>query len=71
MENNATLVIRNMIYKGVQYKAPNEYLFLDQKRKMNVIQKIKKSIAKLEIKPEDLEFVTACLIRELQNVGQN
>ena len=43
----------------MEYKAPSEYLFLDQKRKINVIQKIKKNIAKLEIKPEDLGFVTA------------
>lgn len=53
------VIIWNMISKGVQYKAPAEYLFLDQKRKNNVIQKIKKNIAKLEIKPEDLGFVTA------------
>jgi len=52
------VIIWNMISKGVQYKAPTEYLFLDQKRKNNVIQKIKKNIAKLEIKPEDLGFVT-------------
>ena len=38
-----TVIIWNMISKGVQYKAPTEYLFLDQKRKNNVIQKIKKT----------------------------
>jgi len=53
------VIIWNMVSKRMEYKAPSEYLFLDQKRKMNVIQKIKKNIAKLEIKPEDLGFVTA------------
>ena len=53
------VIIWNMISKRVQYKAPTEYLFLDQKRKFNVIQKIKKNIAKLELKPEDVGFVTA------------
>jgi transposase len=53
------VIIWNMISKRVQYKAPIEYFFLDQKRKFNVIQKIKKNIAKLELKPEDVGFVTA------------
>ena len=53
------VIIWNMISKRVQYKAPTDYLFLDQKRKFNVIQKIKKNIAKLELKPEDVGFVTA------------
>ena len=53
------VIIWNMISKKVEYKAPTEYLFLDQKRKFNVIQKIKKNIAKLELKPEDVGFVTA------------
>ena len=53
------VIIWNMISKRVEYKAPTEYLFLDQKRKFNVIQKIKKNIAKLELKPEDVGFVTA------------
>ena len=52
------VIIWNMISKKVEYKPLIEYLFLDQKRKNNVIQKIKKNIAKLEIKPEDLGFAT-------------
>ncbi len=39
------------------YTPPTEYLFLDQKRKAKVIVKIKKNIAKLDLKPEDIGFV--------------
>ncbi len=53
------VIIWNMISKKVAYTPPTEYLFLDQKRKMKVIDKIKKNIAKLELKPEDVGFATA------------
>ncbi len=53
------VIIWNMISKKVAYTPPTEYLFLDQKRKMRVIDKIKKNIAKLELKPEDVGFATA------------
>lgn len=53
------VIIWNMISKRVEYKAPTEYLFLDQKRKLRLVQNIKKNIAKFEIKPEDIGFVTA------------
>jgi transposase len=46
-----------MISKKIAYNPPTEYLFLDQKRKARVIDKIKKNIAKLELKPEDVGFV--------------
>jgi len=39
-----------MITNKVAYKAPTEYLFIDQKRKQKVIAKIKKNIAKFDIK---------------------
>lgn len=51
------VIIWNMISKNIAYTPPTEYLFLDQKRKMRVIDKIKKNIAKLELKPEDVGFV--------------
>ena len=35
-----------------------EYLFLDQKRKLKLVQKIKRNIAKFELKPEDVGFIT-------------
>jgi transposase len=46
-----------MIKNKMQYKPPTEYLFLDQKRKMKLITRIKKSITKFELKPEDVGFV--------------
>ncbi|MDP3667803.1 MAG: transposase [Sediminibacterium sp.] len=52
------VIIWNMISKKIPYRPPTEYLFLDQKRKMKVIEKIRKNIAKLEQKPADVGFVT-------------
>jgi transposase len=52
------VILWNMITKGVQYNPPLEYLFLDQKRKLRLVQKIKKNIAKFELKPEDVGFAT-------------
>ena len=45
-----------MITKKVQYKPPTEYLFLDKKRKLKVMKRIKINIAKFELKPEDVGF---------------
>lgn len=52
------VIIWNMITKKIPYTPPIEYLFLDQKRKIKVIEKIKRNIAKLELKPADVGFVT-------------
>jgi len=49
-------IIWTMVTKKVPYKPPTEYLFLDQKRKLKVMQRIKKNIAKFDIKPEDVGF---------------
>lgn len=50
------VIIWTMITKKVQYQPPTEYLFLDQKRKMGIAKRIKKSIAKFDLKPEDVGF---------------
>ncbi|HOZ96416.1 MAG TPA: hypothetical protein PLS07_04810 [Niabella sp.] len=47
-----------MIVKKVPYKPPTDYLFLDQKRKLRVVERIRKNIAKLDLKPADVGFVT-------------
>lgn len=52
------VIVWNMISKRIAYKPPTEYLFVDQKRKLRLIQKIKNNIAKFELKPEDIGFVT-------------
>jgi transposase len=52
------VILWNMIAKRIAYKPPTEYLFLDQKRKLSLIKEIKNNIAKFELKPEDVGFVT-------------
>ena len=51
------VIIWNMITKKTVYAPPAEYLFLDQKRKAKVINTMKRNIAKLDLKPEDVGFV--------------
>ena len=53
------VIIWNMVTKKQAYKQPTEYLFLDQKRKMGLVKRIKKQIDKFDIKPEDLDFSTS------------
>jgi transposase len=50
------VIIWTMITKKVPYTPPKEYLFLDQKRKMKLVTRIRKNIAKFDIKPEDVGF---------------
>lgn len=50
------VIIWNMLVKGIPYNPPTEYLFLDQKRKLKLVNRIKRNIAKFEIKPEDIGF---------------
>jgi transposase len=53
------VIIWNMIVKHQPYSPPSQYLFLDQKRKMKLVKKIRSKIAKLDLKPEELGFATA------------
>jgi len=53
------IIIWNMIVKAKQYQNPEGYLYLDQKRKLGLVKRIKKQIDKFDIKPEDLEFKTS------------
>ena len=48
------VIIWNMIVKKQPYLPPTQYLFLDQKRKMGLIKKMKKQINKFEITGNDL-----------------
>ena len=50
------VIIWNMLSKGEEYKPPTEYLFLDQKRKMKLVNNIRKKIAKFELKLEEVGF---------------
>jgi transposase len=50
------VIIWTMVVKQVQYMPQSEYLFLDQKRKLGLAKRIRKQIAKFELKPEDVGF---------------
>jgi transposase len=50
------VIIWHMVVKHVPYNPPTQYLFMDQKRKMKLVKKIRNKIAKLELKPEDVGF---------------
>lgn len=52
------VIIWNMLSKCLQYQPLKQYLFLDEKRKLKLVQRIKKNIAKLELKPQDVGFAT-------------
>lgn len=50
------VIIWNMVTKNIPYKPPTQYLFLDEKRKLKLVSRIRKTINKFEIKPNDLGF---------------
>jgi len=52
------VIIWTMITKKVPYQPPKEYLFLDQKRKLGMVKRIRKNIAKFDLNAEDLGLVT-------------
>lgn len=52
------VIIWNLITKKIPYQPPTQYLFLDQKRKMGLVKRIRKQIDKFDLKPEDLGIVT-------------
>lgn len=51
------VIIWNMIIKKQAYQPPKQYLFLDQKRKLGLVRRIRKQIDKFEIKPEEVGFL--------------
>ena len=50
------VIIWNMITNKTTYKNPEEYLFLDQKRKLEVIKRIKKQMNKFTLTTEELQL---------------
>lgn len=52
------VIIWNMVVKGVPYINPEGYLFLDQKRKLGLVKRIKKQIDKFGLTNTELGFVT-------------
>jgi transposase len=53
------VIIWNMLVKGVPYNPPTQYMFLDEKRRLGLVKRIKKQIDKFEIEPEQLGFTTS------------
>ncbi len=51
------VIIWNMVVKRVQYINPEGYLFLDQKRKLGIVKRIQKQIAKFELTADDLQII--------------
>jgi transposase len=52
-----SVIIWNMVVKGVPYINPEGYLFLDQKRKLGLVKRIKKQIDKFGLTNEELGIV--------------
>lgn len=52
------VIIWTMITKKVPYQPPKEYLFLDQKRKLGIVKKIKKQMVKFDIHRDELDLLT-------------
>jgi len=52
------IIIWNMVVKNQQYHNPEGYLYLDQKRKLGLVKRIRKQIHKFDLKPEDVGFAT-------------
>ncbi len=47
-----------MLAKEQNYNPPTQYMFLDEKRRLGMVKRLKKQITKFEIKPEQLGFAT-------------
>jgi transposase len=52
------VIIWNMVVRGVQYINPEGYLFLDQKRKLGVMKRIQKQIAKFDLTVDDFKIAS-------------
>ena len=52
------VIIWNMVIKKQEYTPDEKHRFLDEKRKLGLVKRIRKKIAKFDLKPEDLGFAT-------------
>jgi transposase len=60
------VIIWTMVTKKVPYHPPKEYLFLDQKRKLKIVKRIKKNIAKFAIEPEEIGICNNLIIKNVE-----
>jgi len=52
------VIIWNMVVKNKPYYNPEEYLYLDQKRKLGLVKRIQKQITKFALSKENFDFIT-------------
>jgi transposase len=52
------VIMWSMITKGQAYSPPTTYLCLDEKRKLGIVKRIRKTVAKFDLNPNDLGFAT-------------
>lgn len=52
------VILWNMVVKNMPYKSPTDYLFLDEKRKLGLVKRIRKQITKFELTNQDLGLAT-------------
>ena len=57
-DRKLAVIIWKMAVNKTPYLPDKEYLFLDQKRQMKLVTRIRKQIVKFDFKPEQLGFVT-------------
>lgn len=50
------VIIWNMVTKGIPYQNPESYLYLDQKRKLGLVKRIRKQIDKFGLTNDDLQI---------------
>lgn len=52
------VIIWNMVVKQIPYQPPTQYLFLDEKRKLGMVKRIRKQMDRFELTNADLGFAT-------------
>jgi transposase len=53
-----SVIIWNMVVKKIPYVNPENYLYLDEKRKQGLVKRIQKTVEKFDLKSEDFYFLT-------------
>ena len=53
------VIIWNMVVKARPYTPPTQYLFLDEKRKLGLVKRMQKQIAKFDLTTQDVGFETS------------
>lgn len=57
------VIIWNMVVNNVPYNNPDGYLYLDQKRKLGLVKRIKNQIEKYDLTPQEIGFDNSLIIK--------